>query len=321
MGHEFQPFTMESDQKILFNKYKPDILIGGLGPLALKYLDLSLVGKHKKRGMKVFVNLPFWKSPMSALRINETSSISSNKEYISLIKSGKYGDIYFNICEKDDLRMEGFEKTTGYEHITIPLAADKTIHFPEYSEKFKADISFIGTNLPDKRKSANEKIFPLKSKYDLKLYGQDWTTFDKTMGIIQKVGQYFNIPFLRSIRKPKLALEDERRIYASSKISINIHEAYQQQFGGDCNERTFKVPACGGFEITDSVACIKKYFKEGEEIIIAKNTKDWFEKIEYYIKNPKKREKIIEAGRKRVLKDHTYHNRVNQLLNLYKKIN
>ena len=214
--------------------------------------------------------------------------------------------------------MKGFEESTGYKYQTIPLAADKTMHFPEYSEKFEADISYVGTYLPEKRGFIKERVLPLKKRYDLRLYGQDWMLKDRLAGWGQRIGQYFNIPLLRQLQKPKLRLEDERKIYASSLISINIHKDYQKRFGGDCNERTFKIPACGGFEITDGVACIRRYFKEGEEIVIARDKDDWFEKINYYIKNPEKRIPIIEAGQKKVLTEHTYHNRVRQILNIHK---
>jgi spore maturation protein CgeB len=320
LGHNFYTLTTSDNQEEVFNKIQPDILITSLNAYNLKYLNLDGVERQRKKGMKVFVNTPFWKSPLSQLRINEAQSLSNNKEYINLIRSGKFGDVYYNVCEAGDGRMKGFEETTGYKHHTILLAADRRLHFPEYSEKFKADISYIGTYLPEKRKYIQQQVFPLRSKYDVKLYGQDWTLFDRAKGFSQKVGQYFNIPYLRSLQKPKLELEDERRIYTSSLISINIHEEYQRKFGGDCNERTFKVPACGGFEITDDVACIRKYFKEDEEIIIAKNKDDWFQKIEYYIKNPEKRLTIIEAGRKRVLADHTYHNRVRQIINIFNSL-
>jgi spore maturation protein CgeB len=86
-------------------------------------------------------------------------------------------------------------------------------------------------------------------------------------------------------------------------------------FGGDCNERTFKIPLCDGFEISDDVACIRKYFKE-DEIVVAKDKNDWYEKIEFYIKNPDMRLKIIEKGKQRVLADHTYHCRAKQILEI-----
>jgi len=187
----------------------------------------------------------------------------------------------------------------------------------EFSEKYKSDVSYIGTYLPAKRIFFSKQVFPLRKYYDLKLYGQDWSIKDRFLGFIQKIGQYFNIPYIRSIQKSKLNLDDERKIYSSAKICINIHEDYQKKYGGDCNERTFKIPLCGGFEITDDVSCIRKYFKEGKEIIIAKDEKDWFEKIDYYIKNPEKRLPIIEAGRKMVLAEHTYHNRVKQIIKIY----
>lgn len=320
LGHEFHTLTASDNQRELFDRVQPDILITSLNSYNLKYLDLDGITEQRKKGMKVFVNTPFWQSPMSQLRINEAQSLSRNSEYISLIRSSSFGDVYYNVCEAGDERMDGFEKGTGYTHHTILLAADKRLHFPEYSEKFKSDISYIGTYLPEKRDFIKQQVFPLRNKYDLRLYGQDWTTFDRIKGFSQKVGQYFNIPYLRALQKPKLELEDERRIYSSSLISINIHEEYQRKFGGDCNERTFKVPACGGFEITDDVACIRKYFEEDKEIVIAKDKDDWFRKIDYYMKNPEKRLPIIEAGRKRVLADHTYHNRVEQMVAIWRSL-
>lgn len=320
LGHTFDSVTASDSFKEKVYSFQPDILITSLNQFNLKYMDLEVVKAQKIKGMKVFVNTPFWHSPISKFRINETRSLSHNKEFISLIQSRSFGDVYYNVCESGDPRMEGFEKATGYHPYTVLLAADRTINFFEYDKRYIADISFVGTYLPDKANLFKEYVFPLKKKYNLRLYGQDWTSFERMFGFTQKVGQYFDIPFIKSIQKPKLALTDERKIYSSSNISINIHEEYQKKFGGDCNERTFKIPLCGGFEITDDVACIRKYFVENKEIIIGHNKNDWFDKIDYYIKNPKKRIPIIEAGRKRVLEEHTYHNRVAQMIKLYNTI-
>lgn len=319
LGHSFKELTAaDDDHKLIFERYNPDILITSLSPYHLKFLNLDLIKQYRKKGLKVFVNIPLWNTPHNSL--NENTSLSKNIDYINLIKSGDFGDVYYNICEQDDYRMQGFEKECHIKYHTIPLAADKRLNFYDHDKKYKAEISFIGTNLPHKRQSFKKYLFPLKNNYDLKLYGQDWTLKDKTLGWCQRFGQYFNIKFLESIQKPKLPLDAERKIYSSSVISINIHEDHQKKYGGDCNERTFKVPLCQGFEITDNVKCIKKYFKEGEEIIIAENEKDWFEKIDFYLKNTEKRTQIIEAGRERVLKDHTYNNRVEQIIRIYNSL-
>lgn len=320
LGHNFRTVTSNDNFSKELDEFAPDILMTGLNPFVLKYIDLEAVKRCRKKGTKVFVNVPFWKSPLSRFRISETPGLSSNDHYIKLIKSDTFGDVYYNICERGDPRMEGFEKTTGLKHVTIPLAADKTVLYPDYLEKFEADISYIGTNLPGKRHFFKEQVLPLGKQYALRLYGQDWTLQDRLLSNFQKFGQFFNIPILRSLIKPKLKLEEERQIYSSSLISINVHEDYQKKFGGDCNERTFKIPLCDGFEIVDDVACIRSYLKEEKEVIIVKNKREWFEKIAYYIKHPEKRLSIIKAGKQRVLKDHTYHNRVEQILQIYTTI-
>lgn len=320
LGLNFRTLTAGDNLEKMLCEFEPDIILSSVHNYYLKYLDMDLFNKARKRGAIAFMLVYPWNSQFDKPRINEGPALKNEREKVKKIQAGLLGDVFYNSIEQGDPRMEGFEKVTGYKHLTLPLAADKIILKPSYDEKFKADISFIGTLLPEKRQYFKEYVFPLRKKHDLKLYGQDWTPYQRLRGWIQRGGQYFNIPYLRNFNKPKLALEDEAKIYNSSLVSINVHEDYQKKFGGDCNERTFKIPLCEGFEITDNVSCIGKYFKDGEEIVIAKNKTDWFDKIEYYIKNPEKRIPIIEAGRKRVLAEHTYHNRVETIIKIYNEI-
>lgn len=314
LGHTFKALTPNLNQKQVFSEYMPDVFMTSIGPLIFKYLDLSILKEQKKSGMKVFVNTPHWNSPFSRLRVNETQSLSNNRKWIHLIQSGDFGDVYYNSSEQNEPCMEGFTKTTGYACHTVLLAADKKMCFPDYSDKFKTDISYIGTYLPGKKHMLDRQVKPLFKKYKVNLYGQDWTLLSRILGMIQRGGQYFNLPFLRSFLKQTLQLEDERKIYSSSLVSINIHEEWQKKYLGNMNERTFKIPLSGGFEVVDNVPSIHKYFKDGVNIVVAKNEKEWFEKIDYYVRNPEKRIPIIKSGREIVLKNHTYHSRVNQLL-------
>jgi len=316
LGHEFRALTSLDNSRDIFEEFCPDIFITSLTAYYIKFLDLGALFRQKKAGMKVFINTPLWNSPFSPRRLNENTSLSSNKDMLKLIQGG-VGDAYFNVCEKDTQPMDGFAKETGQIHRTLPLAADVVSLVPKFNEAFRADISFIGTYLPNKRPFFDKQVFPLREKYSVRLYGQDWTLSDRALGWIQRGGQYLNIPFLGAIRKPKLNLSDEGDIYNSSIISLNIHEDFQKIHGSDCNERTFKIPLSGGFEITDNVKCIHKYFVDNKEIIIAKTRSDWFEKIDYFMRNPDKRLSIIEAGRNRVLTSHTYHHRVNEMLGWY----
>jgi len=317
LGHKFLTLTSNDDLKEILKKEKPDIFITSSHDYYLKFLDLDLIKEYRSNGMVMFTKIDFWNSPLSRFRINEAKSLSKEKEKVRMIKNGLLGDIFFHAVEQDDERIKGFEEETGKKFETILLAADKLIMHHEYAPNFESDIAYIGTNLPEKRRAFKEWLFPLGKKYKLKVYGQDWTLKDKILGMIQKFGQYYNIQFLKKLQKPKLALGDERKIYSSSKICVNIHEEYQRKYG-DMNERFFKIMACKGFQITDYVPSMSRYFRP-DEVIWVKSRGEWFEKIDYYMNHPEKKKKIIEKGYKKVMKFHTYHNRAMQIIGLYKK--
>lgn len=320
LWYEFWYFTPDDDFQAFFDTFQPDIFITATHFLYQKYIDHEYMKVlRKERKLVVFAKLDFWDLPQGTnqLRISEAKVMKNDIRLIEKIKSWVIADIFFHVVEQDDERMNWFSEVTWFSYATIPLAVDKTLIETVVVEKFKADISFIWTNSPDKQEIFQERLFPLRGQYNTKLYGQDWTRMDRMLWWVQRAAQYFNIPVLRSIRRPKLGFEDEGSIYRSSKICINLHEKNQLLCWWDCNERTFKIPAFWWFQIVDDVACIKKYLKEWVEIVIAKNTDDWYKKIKYYMNHPNDREKIIESWKRRILEEHTYHNRVKQIITIY----
>lgn len=316
LGHQFQAYTSDDNLKATLENYRPDLFITASHAYYRKFLDYSLINSFRKEGMFVLTKVDFWRSPMSKWRINEAASMESDTQLRTLMDNDQLADAYFHVVEQGDGRMDGFSSAVGRPWHTIPLAADKTILSRRWEQQFSADVSYVGTYLADKVQFFNRNVFPLGKEFDLKIYGQDWSRSDRLLGWVQRFGQFFNIECLASIRKPRLSLADEGAVYTSSLVCINVHEAYQKKFGGDCNERTFKIPLCGGFQIVDNVSCISKYLRPGKEVVIGETENDWLEKVRYYIANPNERLAIIEAGRERVLRDHTYHNRAQHMLDL-----
>lgn len=317
LGHQFRPLTADDNLEKVIDEYKPDIMMTSLSKFNLKYLDLDIYNKARKNGMVSMIFAPYWSYPFSDFRINEDKGLSDDKELIKKIKDGLMGDIFYHPADHEDPRMQGFEEGTGYKYHTVLLAADDSI-VPQRDERFNSDILFLGTNLPEKRDFFKRNVLSYRNKYKVMLLGQDWTFFDRLTGWVQRGGQYFNIPILKNFKKPKYKLQDEANMYCTSKISVNVHEEYQRISGGCCNERTYKIPLYGGFEIVDNVRCIKDQFEVGKEIVFAENEDDWNQKMEYYLENPEKRIAIMKAGQERVRKSHTYTNRTNQLIELYK---
>ncbi len=315
LGHDVRPLTSADNCETVLKEFDPDIFVTSLNSYSFKFLDLEVLKSHRAKGMVMFTQIRAW------LKQNDQyggSDLQHEEPLVRLIKDNLAGDVFYHWLEQEDPLMEGFTKETGYPWHTILLAANTDMYFSDYSEVYKADICYVGSLLPTKIAFIDTHVKPLFKNYNVKVYGSDWTTSNRLLGYVQKAGQYFNIDMLKKVRKLSLALEDERKVYTSSTISLNIHEDHQRRYGSDFNERTLKIIASKGFEICDNVRVLRKYFKE-DELVIAQDKKDWFDKIDYYIKNPEKREAIMENGYKVVCRDHTYDKRVEQILSIYSK--
>ena len=317
LGWDVVEFSPGQRLEEFLTAHRPRIFITSSHFLYRKQLDFELLRSWRKQnGLVLLTKIDFWTSPFPRGRLNEARSMKDDDEAKRLVKKGLLADHYFNAVVQGDARMEGFAAFAGQGYETVPLAADPAAMHPEPDGRYAADISFIGANLPTKRRTIDEWLLPLGRRYDLKVYGPDWTRRERVVGFVAKAGQYFNVPVVRSLQKPELPREDEALVYASSKVLVNLHEDHQVQFGGDCNERTFKIPFCGGLEICEDVACVRDYFVDGEEILIATSRDDWFDKIDHYLRRPEEARRIGQAGRDRVLANHPYEHRARQLIAL-----
>lgn len=50
------------------------------------------------------------------------------------------------------------------------------------------------------------------------------------------------------------------------------------------------------------------------------NPEEWFRKIEYYLSHEEERRRIQGKGTDRALRDHTFHNRLEQIQKLWEKL-
>lgn len=309
-GDVFKTLDQNVKFERILNEFKPDLFITSSHYWYRKQIDFKILNIFRKKGMFVLVKVDFWNSPFSKFKINEAKALKDDYDLINLIKRDNFGDAYYHNVEQNDPRMAGFYKGTGRNFYTIPLACDSFMfNGLKKNNKYASDICFIGTNLNSKKIFFKKNLKKLRKYYNTKVIGQDWTTKDQILGHLQKFGQYYNIKYMKTLRKPKLQLIEEGMYYFNSKICLNVHEDYQLNYGGDCNERTFKIPFCSGFQLVDKVKCIEKYF-DNQELTFYENDDDLFEKINFFLNQTDKRLKMIEKAKKKIIQHHTYLNRV-----------
>ena len=302
LGHQIYPVSNEKEILEKSKLIKPDLLMTSYSLWNFRNFSLIENCKLKIENFKLAMFVD-----------NDAIKLSP------LLRSNKWGQVDLYFGERSEEMMSGFEKLTGKKYHLIPNAADKTLHFPTAPvEKYKCDIAYVGAYLPKKKEQFKKLILPLTKKYDVRIYGPYWTWKEWVLLAGNKFSRkikFYSLANWFNNKRMTLPPEDENKLYSSAKISLNLHERENGRDYDLVNQRTFKIPACGGFEICDNVKSLRNFFTE-DELVMAKNGDDWFKKIDYYLTHKEERRAIQEKGTARALRDHTYHNRVKQLLHL-----
>jgi spore maturation protein CgeB len=306
LGHEVFWLTNLDNLEKRLAEIQPHILF--IGMEKLRWSNMAALEKAKKAGTKIVVAV--------------NSLFEEDKEATAIMTNTDIADLYRGETEQE--WMGKFSEITGKKYITTPNAAHHRFHFPASPvEKYKCDIVFLGANLPLKKSLFSQLLFPLRRKYKVRLYGPSWTVKDNFLRAMAYGLRKLKLSRLNEwVSKYRLTVPpaEENQLYSSAKICINIHEERKGKTVNHVilNERTFKIPACGGFELCDFVPpeeVLRKYFTK-EEMVRAVNSEDWFQKIDYYLHNDEERKAIQQKGTARALKDHTYLNRAKQILTL-----
>ena len=173
----------------------------------------------------------------------------------------------------------------------IPLAFDSIGYKPTQVPKYQQfDVSFVGgwanNGFDEKRKIIIETF----------------TAF-KDSGL--KCGFFVN---------KGLTHDQECALLANSKITLNIHDAYQRILGHDTNERTFKSLGLNGALVSDSVTQLNRLFPN------IQTSSDAFEMVDLVKQTLSLSEKELmemkEKNKQDILANHCYTNRVEKLLSL-----
>lgn len=214
-----------------------------------------------------------------------------------------YYDFFFTIQQGhffSELQKAGIK---NYHY--LPMAACPDIHKPvrlsaEEIKYYGSDLSFAGAGYYNRRHFMRGLL-----DFDFKIWGSDWDLHSDLARCIQRCGA-------------RIDTEEIVKIFNASKININLHSSTYHKginpFGDFVNPRTFEIMACGGFQLADRRPALEGLFEADKEIIVFDDLNDLRGKAAYYLDNPEERKRIAEQGRQRVLRDHTYEKRMEEML-------
>jgi spore maturation protein CgeB len=106
------------------------------------------------------------------------------------------------------------------------------------------------------------------------------------------------------------------QIIRNSKIALNHHGDIPPYAN---NMRLFEATGVGTLLITDWKVNLHRLFEVGKEVVVYRTPEECAELIRYYLDHDDEREAIAGAGQRRTLRDYSYHQRMQELVEIVQK--
>lgn len=117
-----------------------------------------------------------------------------------------------------------------------------------------------------------------------------------------------------------LSYSSFREFCCKSRICLNITRSSHASVYASSSARPFELAAYGACIISNPCEGLGEWFDVGKEIIVVKNPDETIQWYMDLLQSEELRFKIGEAARRRVLKDHTWELRVDQVISVIRKL-
>jgi spore maturation protein CgeB len=105
-------------------------------------------------------------------------------------------------------------------------------------------------------------------------------------------------------------------VFGRSRVNLNLSNAStptQDGLAQQVKGRNFEIPACRGFQLSGVAEDLDSYLRIGQEIVCYETVDELVDRARYYLGHDEERDAIAQAGYERVLAEHTYVHRFNEI--------
>jgi hypothetical protein len=120
-------------------------------------------------------------------------------------------------------------------------------------------------------------------------------------------------PLRRLVRGPAWG-RGMYEVLSRSRITLNQHGAVAGPYAA--NLRLYEATGMGALLVTDAKSTLPDLFDVGAEVIVYNSPEECASLVSYYHGHPEEASRIASAGQARTLRDHTWHNRMGQLVSM-----
>ena len=195
--------------------------------------------------------------------------------------------------------VENF-RTKGINSKFYRLGFDDRVLKEINKSDIRFDFTFVG-GLSKAHKNAFELLNIVSEQTSLELFGYGKETLKPSSSAYRHHhGEVWGL--------------DMYKILSQSAMTLNRHGEIARNFAS--NMRLYEATGMGTCLITDWKENLHTLFEPEEEVVTYRTADELIEKVNYLLENDDERMKIAEAGQKRTLKEHTFHNRMTELLKI-----
>jgi spore maturation protein CgeB len=186
------------------------------------------------------------------------------------------------------------------ECVPIYNALDPHTHFPVPAEpRFEGDLGFLGNRMPDREARVEEfflKAATLMPRQKFLIGGNGWQ--DKTLPA--------NVNYLGHVYT-----RDHNAFNCTPRAVLNVSRGSMARYGFSPATRVFEAAGAGACLITDKWEGIELFLESNREVLVAENGEQVAEHLQQL--TPERAKEIGQAALKRVLAEHTYAHRAEQM--------
>ena len=209
-------------------------------------------------------------------------------------------DCFKEIWSFEEQDVSYAKKKFGIEIKYVTIGTSYNMFLPEKAMPKDIDVCFVGL-ASEKRLKYLDAVAAYCDKKGLRFWvsGHFWHTNNWLNYHIGEWKFKRKHPILAKYVQNKFIMpKDLALIYARSKIILNINMAWHKSL----NQRCFDVMICDSLLMNDRQNVGKLPLHEGEDLVMADDEKDMINKIDFYLQNEGKRQKIAHNGKKKAEK-------------------
>lgn len=192
--------------------------------------------------------------------------------------------------------VERYRALGARDCVPVYNALDPATHHPvQPDERFGCDLAFLGNRLPDREARVEEffvRAAELAPSRSFLLGGSGW--HDRPLPP--------NIRYLGHV-----STRDHNVLNATPLAVLNVSRESMAANGFSPATRVFEAAGAGACLVTDAWEGIELFLEPGEEVLVAEDGAEVAALVEQL--DPARARAIGEAGRRRVLAEHTYAHR------------